>query len=121
MGKRLPSTFSSYEEFSDKTGLLVSVILDSITSDIFTFIGDEPESRKFYERMREPEVEEYFEQRLLNCYNGNQGFRNGINRVDPRDYLYSFMRHWMAAKLMDEFPLLYQRLPSSFENGEPLH
>lgn len=38
-----------------------------------------------------------------------------------RDYLYSFMRHWLHGLLKAEQPRLADRLPASFANGQALH
>jgi len=38
----------------------------------------------------------------------------------PRDWLYAFMRHWLAALLDLERPDLYQCLPEDFNLGHPL-
>lgn len=37
-----------------------------------------------------------------------------------RDLLYVFMRHWLAARLLEDLPDLYSRLPSGFANGVAL-
>ena len=37
-----------------------------------------------------------------------------------RDYLWMFMRHWLAALLDEHRPHLYARLPASYANGEDL-
>jgi hypothetical protein len=38
----------------------------------------------------------------------------------PRDWLYAFMRHWLAALLDLERPDLYQCLPEDFNLGHRL-
>ena len=38
----------------------------------------------------------------------------------PRDWLYAYMRHWLAAFLDLERPDLYQCLPEDFNLGHPL-
>ena len=37
-----------------------------------------------------------------------------------RDLLYTFMRHWLCGILKDERNPMYDKLPSTFANGEPL-
>ncbi len=37
-----------------------------------------------------------------------------------RDWLWAFMRHWLACLLSRNRPDLYERLPRSFANGQPL-
>jgi hypothetical protein len=37
-----------------------------------------------------------------------------------RDWLYVFMRHWLAGRLYAERPELFARLPQSYCDGEPL-
>jgi len=37
-----------------------------------------------------------------------------------RDWLYVFMRHWLAGRLYLERPALYARLPARYAAGEPL-
>ena len=37
-----------------------------------------------------------------------------------RDWLYTFMRHWLAARLHTERPALHARLPHDYNTGAPL-
>lgn len=37
-----------------------------------------------------------------------------------REWLYAFMRHWLAARLYAERPVLYARLPERYRTGQPL-
>jgi hypothetical protein len=49
-------------------------------------------------------------------------FRARINAQvnSDRDYLYSFMRHWLSAFIQDHDPALAARLPHRYQIGEPL-
>jgi hypothetical protein len=49
-------------------------------------------------------------------------FRQAIRRTGNRgrDYLWMFMRHWLAAKLYEYRPHLHARMPRSYNIGEPL-
>jgi hypothetical protein len=55
-------------------------------------------------------------------YAHNDRFRRRINGVGDRgrDYLWMFMRHWLAALLKERRPHLHARLPASFNVGQPL-
>jgi hypothetical protein len=48
-------------------------------------------------------------------------FREKLRRPGDagRDLLYVFMRHWLAARLHEERPYLYTRLPHGFAVGHP--
>ena len=56
------------------------------------------------------------------CYANNRHFRKLMRGRGnaPRDRLYAFMRHWLAAFLDLERPDLYQCLPEDFNLGDRL-
>jgi hypothetical protein len=60
--------------------------------------------------------------RAHRCYAHSPSFRVKVRRPGERgrDLLYSFMRHWLAARFHAERPELFARLPRSFASGEPL-
>lgn len=55
-------------------------------------------------------------------YANNERFRRRIQgkHSHGRDYLWMFMRHWLAAKLWEHRPQLYSRLPSAYSTGKDL-
>ncbi len=56
------------------------------------------------------------------CFAHSPSFREKICRPGHRgrDLLYVFMRHWLAARLHEERPALYRRLPREFSLGAEL-
>jgi hypothetical protein len=52
----------------------------------------------------------------------NPGFRRRLWSAGDagRDWLWAFMRHWLAARLHKHRPDLLVRLPAAYSNGEPL-
>lgn len=52
-------------------------------------------------------------------YAHSPSFRAKLRRPDDRgrDALYRFLRHWLAARLHEERPDLYRRLPAAFASG----
>ncbi len=55
-------------------------------------------------------------------YQHNERFRRMMRASGTagRDWLWVFMRHWLAARLYKHRPDLYARLPASYAKGEPL-
>jgi hypothetical protein len=55
-------------------------------------------------------------------YAHNDRFRRRIHGAGNlgRDYLWMFMRHWLASMLRQRRPQLHARLPASFNIGQPL-
>lgn len=47
-------------------------------------------------------------------YQRNPRFREWMRGKHGRDYLYTFMRHWLSAEVKDRFGI---RVPESFANG----
>lgn len=60
--------------------------------------------------------------RANTVYAHNAQFRRYIRGKGTRgrDWLWVFMRHWLADLLGEQRPLLYARLPSSYASGHPL-
>jgi len=58
-------------------------------------------------------------ERAEHLYNVNPGFRRKLRARGNagRDYLYSFMRHWLHGLLKAERPRLADRLPAAFASG----
>ena len=56
------------------------------------------------------------------CFAHSPSFREKICRPGHRgrDLLYVFMRHWLAARLLAERPVLYRRLPRDYSAGAEL-
>lgn len=60
--------------------------------------------------------------RANTVYARNERFRRKIRAGGNRgrDYLWVFMRHWLAGLLWERRPHLYARLPASYGNGDDL-
>ncbi|MDD2763737.1 MAG: hypothetical protein PHE83_07170 [Opitutaceae bacterium] len=59
--------------------------------------------------------------RARRCYAHGHFFRRRLREPGDRgrDWLYCFLRHWLAARLQADRPHLYARLPLSFSAGKP--
>lgn len=60
--------------------------------------------------------------RARRCYAHSSSFREKIRRAGDagREWLYLYLRHWLAARLYAERHELYLRLPASYSSGVPL-
>lgn len=58
--------------------------------------------------------------RAQRCFRGHAHFRSLMLGVDCREWLGSFMRHWMAGLLQRERPDLWECLPPTFDVGRRL-
>jgi hypothetical protein len=60
--------------------------------------------------------------RATRAFAHSSSFRKKVARHGDtgRDYLYLFLRHWLAARLHTEHPNLYAQLPRDFAIGVPL-
>jgi hypothetical protein len=47
-------------------------------------------------------------------------FRKHLRSAAARDWLYAFMRHWLAAELKRTHPQLYHKFPQAFTMGRGL-
>ncbi len=61
-------------------------------------------------------------ERAEGCYRLNEHVRRCIRRKGNkgRDYLFAFMRHWLAGWVLDNRPLLFPKIPSEYCNGDNL-
>ena len=61
-------------------------------------------------------------QRARRIYAHSPSFRRKLDQLGDagRNTLYVFMRHWLAARLHEERPALYRRLPAEYSIGQPL-
>ncbi len=55
-------------------------------------------------------------------YGGNECFRRRLRRQGDvgRDWLWAFMRHWLAALIRKHRPRQHGRLPAAYNVGQPL-
>jgi hypothetical protein len=60
--------------------------------------------------------------RARRCYAHGRNFRRRLRESGDhgRDWLYCFLRHWLAARLQADCPHLFVRLPLSFSSGQAL-
>lgn len=59
------------------------------------------------------------EERAEATYSANEQFRRRVRASGDkgRDYLYTFMRHWLAALVKEFVPEQFPRLPEGFAQG----
>lgn len=55
--------------------------------------------------------------RAERCYSRNRHFARLLRRADGREWLYAFMRHWLAGAIKRGHPALFKLLPDGFAIG----
>lgn len=90
---------------------MAELIADSICHEVSQFLRVKmPEAR--YVQLLAAKAER--------CLQGNAQFRRKMNGTRCREWLHTFMRHWMASLLKCERPDLLAMIPKSFDTGHPL-
>jgi len=94
------------------TQLMPWLIADTVCGEVARFLGVEIPAR----------YSDWLDAKAERCYAGHDHFRKLMRGRGnaPRDWLYAFMRHWLAALLDLERPDLYQCLPEDFNLGHRL-
>lgn len=96
----------------DETQLIPEAVAGTVTQECAVFLDSEiPLS--FAEQLSE---------RAVACYAKSQHFRKLLNERgnSGRDWLYCFMRSWLAAILYKNNPDLFRRLPTDYCRGMEL-
>lgn len=99
------------KSIKDSTPLLPYVIADMVVSEVERFLKLDVPGRE----SRITQLVETAEQ----CYQANERWRHKIRGRCGREYLYSFMRHWLSAELKWMWPP-FKAVPTRFWNGEPI-
>ncbi len=93
-----------------KTILIPSLIANNVCSEVARFVkSDQPMA-----------FQEHLVDRAEKCFKANKRFAKRLSKKDGLDYLYMFMRHWLAAALHKNIPEIYKQIPDSFANGRQL-
>ena len=94
------------------TQLMPWLIADTVCGEVSRFLGVEIPAR----------YSDWLDAKAERRYARKDHFRKLLRGRGnaPRDWLYSFMRHWLAALLDLERPDLYQCLPEDFNLGNRL-
>ena len=94
------------------TQLMPWLIADTVCGEVSRFLGVEIPARH----------SDWLDAKAERSYARHSHFRKLMRSRGnaPRDWLYVFMRHWLAALLDPERPDLYQCLPEDFNLGHPL-
>src|ERR1035441_6764823 len=94
------------------TQLMPWLIADTVCGEVSCFLGVEIPAR----------YSDWLDAKAERCYANHRHFRKLMRGRGnaPRDCLYAFMRHWIAALLDLERPDLYQCLPENFNLGHRL-
>lgn len=95
-----------------ETQLMPWIIADSVCAEVSRFLDVKLPSRYVA----------WLDAKAEHCYAGHRHFRKLMRRRGnaPRDWLYVFMRHWLASLLHLERPDLCCYLPVEFGNGKRL-
>ena len=97
----------THKRIEDETPILPFVIADSVTRELEKYLGRQLDSRE--------SLIERIVAKGDGCYQHDECFRRMIRGTNGRDYMYMFMRHWLAAEL---YPNI--KVPQSFANGQEL-
>ena len=94
------------------TQLMPWLIADTVCGEVSRFLGVEIPAR----------YSDWLDAKAERCYAQNNHFRKLMRGRGnaPRDWVYAFMRHWLAALLDLERPDLYRCLPADFNLGHRL-
>lgn len=91
-----------------QTDILVGVVAQSVCLEACQHIGSE----KPYEYI------DFLANKAESCYNKRENFRKKINGRNGRDWMYSFMRHWISAKIKEEMGVAaFKKLPADYSVG----
>jgi hypothetical protein len=92
-----------------ETPLVPLAAAETVIEEISQFLG-EPLPRRYAHALAH---------RARRCYAHGRNFRRRLCEPGDhgRDWLYCFLRHWLAARLQADRPQLYARLPLSFSVG----
>jgi len=103
-----------------ETVILPGVIADNVVHEVCLYLYANY-ARDVSETVQETWTQA-LEDRANRLYAANEKWRAKVKRNNTygRDYLYTFMRHWLAGEVRDTSQNLYSLLPASFANGEPL-
>lgn len=72
-----------------------------------------------YQVADQPRLIEYLCERARRSAEANESTRRKLRGAQGREWLYSFMRHWLAAELDRTQPAVFRRLHARFAMGEP--
>ena len=110
---------SIYED----TPIIPVAVADSVMGEVFGYLNHhgyeadavilEPVQRRMADKLADMAEE---------IYKHNEQFRKKIRGSGNkgRDYLYAFMRHWLASDLKKQYPAIYRKLPRDFDMGTSL-
>ena len=94
-----------------KTQLMPWLVADSVVGEACRWLDTE----------LPPEWADWLDARAERCFARRRQFHRLISaRNAGLDYLYKFMRHWLASRLARERPQLYRRLPFTYSLGVEL-
>jgi hypothetical protein len=96
----------------EDTSIIPHIIAQSVMEEAIRYLG-EPLPRRW---VRELVVH------ADTVYAHNDKFRRALKRDGDRgrDWLWSFMRHWLSSLILQHRPQLHSRLPASYSVGQEL-
>lgn len=96
-------------DFTTLAPLLPQVVASAVIAEAAAFSGGElPDATR---------LTAYLTNHAAEVTAANTRFRKILKSTQGRDFLYAFMRHWLAAELRRTQPTLYRRLPAPFAMG----
>jgi len=102
----------SAEKFSDETSILPHVVAENVVREASALIAKMNRSSHFeypfYDTLTprsgifrdQEEPVKYLANHALTIYAHNPDFRRQLRKNSGRDYLYSYMRHWISAETL---------------------
>ena len=104
------------KRIEDETALLPHVIADSVIRELFLLARDTYAAMPTLSETEDAVT--YLTDYAETVYQANPDWRKKIKRgMSGRDYLYSFMRHWLAGYAKVHWPSLFGLIPESFRVG----
>jgi len=100
------------QRIARETPIVPQAVADGVWEEVSVWLGEEL-PREWRVRLME---------RAEAVYASNTRFRRRLRGGgnSGRDWLWTFMRHWLAALLWHHWPDWHARLPASFSVGRPL-
>ena len=104
------------DRIQEETILMPYVIADCVVAELEHFFY----ARGLGNLDNRRELADALVARAEGCYAHNERVRRAIKRASGREWLYCFMRHWLAAEIHKSSWRLFREIPHCFMNGQPI-
>ena len=98
-------------QMQHETALAPHVVADCVIREVEAAVGVQITNGR--------ELADALAYRAEYIYFHNKRWAGLLRRKDGREWLYAFMRHWLASELLTNHPEIYRKLHYSFANGAP--